>query len=187
MRKRSGGKRALGTRAPMAVPSAPNECWSLEDLCLTASPTSAASACWPSSSTACGNAWRFSRTPHYRAGVWHASWIASSSSAASPSHAVPITAPNSPAWRPSSGKNTAMSTVTTSSRASRNRTVLPRASLVGFAISASTKRCSHRSMKLAPCSPHGGRTTTACVPIRHLPTGRRTSSGEIRQPLPQAS
>jgi hypothetical protein len=46
VRKRSGRKRALGTRAPMAIPLAPNQRWSLDFLSESlALPGAAGSGC----------------------------------------------------------------------------------------------------------------------------------------------
>ena len=76
VRKRGGRKRALGTRAPMAIPQEPNQRWSLD---------------FVSDSLACGrrfrllnvidvtagNAWRASSIPLCRAGGSFASWAPS--------------------------------------------------------------------------------------------------------------
>ena len=62
VRRRGGRKRALGTRAPMMMPQAPNQRWSL-DFVSDSSPTAAASASWRWSTTSRGNAWRWSPIP----------------------------------------------------------------------------------------------------------------------------
>ena len=61
VRKRGGRKRALGTRAPLALPEVKNHRWSL-DFVWTLCAMAAGSACWPLWTTS-------------RASVWHWSWI----------------------------------------------------------------------------------------------------------------
>jgi len=61
VRKRGGRKRALGTRAPMAIPQSANQRWSL-DFVSDALTTAASSAFLPSSMTSAGNVWRSSST-----------------------------------------------------------------------------------------------------------------------------
>ena len=58
VRKRGGRKRALGTRRPMLVPERANERWSL-DFVSDAFTDGRRFACWPSSMTLVGNAWRW--------------------------------------------------------------------------------------------------------------------------------
>jgi len=55
VRKRGGRKRALGTRCPLALPSRPNERWSLTSSAMP-SRMVAASVFWLSSTTSPGNA-----------------------------------------------------------------------------------------------------------------------------------
>ena len=62
VRRRGGRKRALGTRAPMALPQGPNQRWSL-DFLSDAFPTADGSASWLSSMTSRGNAWRLCPIP----------------------------------------------------------------------------------------------------------------------------
>ena len=66
VRRRGGRKRALGTRAPMAMPQGPNQRWSLDFVSRRIRPTAAASASWPWSTTSRGNAWRWWPTPRCR-------------------------------------------------------------------------------------------------------------------------
>jgi len=66
VRRRGGRKRAIGTRAPMMTPLAPNERWSL-DFVSDHSPTAAVSVFSRSSMIAPANAWRWWPTPHFRA------------------------------------------------------------------------------------------------------------------------
>src|ERR1700758_232099 len=82
VRCRGSRKRAIGTRAPMMIPLAPNERWSLDFVSdqLTDGRRFAFSR---SSMIAPANAWRSWVTPHSRACVWRGNWIVSSSSAAS--------------------------------------------------------------------------------------------------------
>ena len=58
VRRRGGRKRALGTRAPMALPQGPNQRWSLDFL--SDAMTVVASAFWPSSTTSRANDWFWS-------------------------------------------------------------------------------------------------------------------------------
>ena len=68
VRRRGGRKRALGTRAPLNVPSSPTRAgrWTLSPIAL---PMGAAFAYSPSSTTARANAWRSNQTPRCRADV----------------------------------------------------------------------------------------------------------------------
>jgi putative transposase len=72
VRRRGGRKRAVGTRAPIAVPLRPNERWSLElasppfGSFRTRRPTAAASASWPWSTTVRARAWHWCSTPPRR-------------------------------------------------------------------------------------------------------------------------
>jgi len=68
VRKRGGRKRALGTRAPMAIPQEPNQRWSL-DFVSDALACGRRSACSTSSTIIAGNAWRASSIPRCQAGV----------------------------------------------------------------------------------------------------------------------
>jgi putative transposase len=62
VRRRGGRKRALGTRAPMALPQGPNQRWSLDFL--SDAFAAGGSAFWRSSTTSRGNAWRWYLIPH---------------------------------------------------------------------------------------------------------------------------
>jgi putative transposase len=62
VRKRGGRKRALGTRAPMAIPQEPNQRWSL-DFVSDSLACGRGSACSTSSTITAGNAWRVSSIP----------------------------------------------------------------------------------------------------------------------------
>jgi putative transposase len=73
VRRRGGRKRAIGTRAPMMVPMAPNDRWSL-DFCRISSPTAVASASFPWSMIARASAWRWWPTPHFPAPGWRGNW-----------------------------------------------------------------------------------------------------------------
>ncbi len=77
MRKRGGRKRAIGTRAPLAIPQGPNQRWSLDFVSDSLSPfrgiaaqcpagqgMAAVSGCSASLTTSAGNAWPRSWTPH---------------------------------------------------------------------------------------------------------------------------
>ena len=66
IRRRGGCKRAIGNRAPMMIPPASNERWSL-DFISDNSPTAAVSSFLRSSMIAPANAWRWWPTPHSRA------------------------------------------------------------------------------------------------------------------------
>ena len=66
VRRRGGRKRALGTRAPMAIPQGPNQRWSL-DFAPMRSPTGGASAFSRSSTTSRGSAWCWWPIPRYPA------------------------------------------------------------------------------------------------------------------------
>jgi putative transposase len=72
VRKRGGRKRALGTRAPMAIPQEPNQRWS-PDFVSTRWPAAGGSVCSMSSTTTAGNAWGASSIPRCRAGGLFAS------------------------------------------------------------------------------------------------------------------
>ena len=63
VRRRRGRKRALGTRAPIALPEGPNQRWSL-DFVSTHSPTAGASGFWQWSTTSAARACASSPTPH---------------------------------------------------------------------------------------------------------------------------
>ena len=63
VRRRGGRKRALGTRAPMAMPQGPNQRWIAGLRLRRARPTAGASASWPWSTTSPASAWRWSSTP----------------------------------------------------------------------------------------------------------------------------
>ena len=82
VRRRGGRKRAIGTRAPMMIPFAPNERWSLDFVSdqLTDGRRFRILAIVDRYTRECRR-WR--PTPHSRASAWRANWIASSSSAAS--------------------------------------------------------------------------------------------------------
>ena len=69
VRRRGGRKRAIGNRAPMLVPMAPNDRWSLDFVSIN-SPTAAASASLPGSMIAPANAWRWWPTPRSPASGW---------------------------------------------------------------------------------------------------------------------
>ncbi len=70
--KRGGRKRALGTRAPMAIPQEPNQRWSL-DFVSDSLACGRRSVCSTSSTTTAGNAEPASSTPRCRAGGLFAS------------------------------------------------------------------------------------------------------------------
>jgi putative transposase len=61
VRRRGGRKRALGTRAPLAIPQGANQRWSL-DFCWMPSLMADVSAFWPWSMTSPASAWRSSPT-----------------------------------------------------------------------------------------------------------------------------
>ncbi len=81
VRRRGGCKLAIGTRAPMLVPLRPDERWSL-DFVSDRSPTGAASASWPPSTTARESAWHSSLIRLSWACGLPANWTGSSPSAA---------------------------------------------------------------------------------------------------------
>lgn len=58
VRRRGGRKRAIGTRAPMAIPQGPNQRWSVDLPHTTCSPMAGASGSSRPSTTSPGNAWR---------------------------------------------------------------------------------------------------------------------------------
>lgn len=58
VRRRGGRKRAIGTRAPMAIPQGPNQRWSVDLPHTTSSPTAVDSGSSPPSTTSPGSAWR---------------------------------------------------------------------------------------------------------------------------------
>jgi putative transposase len=72
VRKRGGRKRALGTRAPMAIPQGPTSAGRSTSYQMHW-PAAGGSACSTSSTTTAGNAWRASSTPRCQAGVSSAS------------------------------------------------------------------------------------------------------------------
>ena len=74
VRRRGGRKRAFGTRAPMLVPMAPNDAGRSTSSRIS-SPMAAASASWPSSTTAPANAWRWWPIPRSPACGLRANWI----------------------------------------------------------------------------------------------------------------
>jgi putative transposase len=61
VRRRGGRKRALGTRAPMAIPQDPNQRWSLDFVADTLD-SGRRFRCWWWSTTSPANAWRWSST-----------------------------------------------------------------------------------------------------------------------------
>ena len=93
VRRRGGRKRAMGTRAPMTVPSPPNDRWSLDfvsDQLLDGRRFRILA--W--STTAPESAWRWSPTPRSPASGWRASSTGSSPSAAGPRRSSATTAPS---------------------------------------------------------------------------------------------
>jgi putative transposase len=62
VRKRGGRKRALGTRAPMAIPQGPNQRWSLDFVSDSLAGVDGSGSC-ASSTTSAGSAWDLSSTP----------------------------------------------------------------------------------------------------------------------------
>lgn len=77
VRRRGGRKRAIGTRAPMLVPLSPTSAGRSTSY-RTSSPTGAASASWPSSTTARDSAWHSSLIRLSRACGLPANWTGSS-------------------------------------------------------------------------------------------------------------
>ena len=71
VRKRGGRKRALGTRAPMAIPQDPNQRWSLDFVSDTLI-DGRRFRILVSSTTSAASAWRPSSTTRSRASGWHA-------------------------------------------------------------------------------------------------------------------
>ena len=64
VRRRGGRKRALGSRAPLALPQGPNQRWST--LCMISLATAGVSASSPWLTISPASAWRWSPTPRYR-------------------------------------------------------------------------------------------------------------------------
>ena len=79
VRKRGGRKRALGTRAPMAIPQEPNQRWSLDNALRLRGLRPAVPYAWASSTTTAGNASDASSTSRCRVGGLFASWAPSPS------------------------------------------------------------------------------------------------------------
>jgi hypothetical protein len=127
VRRRSGRKRALGTRAPLAIPQSANQRWSLDFL---------------------GDALDDGRRFRILAVV---------DDAADRYCVSPTTAPSSRARQFFAGAKRPMSNGTTSHPASRPRTPSSRASMAGCATNSSTKRSSSRSLMPARPSPDGRR------------------------------
>ena len=75
VRRRGGRKRAIGTRAPMLVPMAPNERWSLDFVsdqltdCRRFRILTIVDDCTRE------KAWRWWPTPHSLASAWRGNWI----------------------------------------------------------------------------------------------------------------
>lgn len=82
VRKRGGRKRAVGTRAPMAIPQAPTSAGASISSPIRWS-TAVASAFCASSTTSAGNAWQLSSTTRSRASEWRGSWTPSPNAAVS--------------------------------------------------------------------------------------------------------
>ena len=99
VRRRGGRKRASGVRAPLALPSGPNERWSLDFVsdCFTDGRRFRILAVVDDFTREMPGAGR--RTPRCRAHAWRASSMPSSRAAAGPRRAFPTTARSSPAWR----------------------------------------------------------------------------------------
>ena len=72
VRRRGGRKRALGTRAPMALCHKDRTSAGASTLSPTCWSTAAASACWLSSTISPASAWRSSSTPQSPAAGWRA-------------------------------------------------------------------------------------------------------------------
>ena len=135
VRKRGGGKRAIGTRAPMTIPQGPNQRWSL-DFVSDALADAAGSASSASSTTSAGNAWQpwsIHRCPDTASTV---NWIGLPRCAASPAWWSATTAPSGRRTPCSNGRKTARSSGITSRRESRCRTAWWGASMDACATSA---------------------------------------------------
>jgi putative transposase len=81
VRRRGGRKRAIGTRAPMMIPLAPNERWSLDFV--SDQLTDGRRFFSPSSMIVRGSAWRWWPISRFPASAWRENWTSSSSIAAS--------------------------------------------------------------------------------------------------------
>ena len=71
VRRRGGRKRAIGTRAPMLIPMAPNDRWSLD---FVSDQLTDSRRFRILSMTAPEKAWRWWPTPRSPASVWRGSW-----------------------------------------------------------------------------------------------------------------
>jgi transposase InsO family protein len=71
-RRRAGRKRAVGTRAPMVSPQAPNQRWLLD---FVSDALDDGSASWRWSMTSAASAWRWWPTPRCPVSGSHANWI----------------------------------------------------------------------------------------------------------------
>ena len=158
VRSRGGRKRALGTRAPMALPqgrtsagastSSPT-CWS----------TAAASGCWPSSTTSPASAWRWSSTPRCPAAGWRANSTRIVAAAQEPLMIVSDNGTELTSHAILRWQQDAALPGTTSRQASRSRMPSSKASTAGCATNASTSTCSAVSPRHAGSSKRGGSTT----------------------------
>ena len=174
MRKRGGRKRALGMRAPIALPGGRNERWSL-DFVSEASPTGGASASWRSSTTSRASAWRWWRIPRCRAAGGARAGRAGCAARAAEESSFATTARSSPhgdpEWQQESG--VAWHYIAPG-KPKQNAFVESfngrlRDECLNETLFASLPRP-------APCSTPGGPITTACARIRRSPTGHRRSS-----------
>ena len=176
VRKRGGRKRALGQRAPLALPSRPNERWSLD---------------FVSDSFSDGRRFRMLAVVDDCTRECVALVADTSLSGARVARELDAAI----AWRgrPAaivSDNGTELTSMailhwsqemrvawTTSSPESRSRTRSSRASTGGCVMSCSTRRCSRRSPRRGVCWPPGATTTIACARIRRSPTAHRRSFG----------
>lgn len=79
VRKRGGRKRALGTRAPMAISQESSQRWSLDNALGLVGLRPAVPYAWASSTITVGDAWPESSTPCCRVDGLFASWAPSPS------------------------------------------------------------------------------------------------------------
>ena len=170
VRRRGGRKRALGTRAPMALPQRPNQRWCLD---------------FVSDAFTDGRRFRilaivddFTREMpgagrrHLAAGPAGGARARCDHCLARPAADVRLRQRHRADQHgdPAVVAGRAASNGTTSRPASRSRTPSSRASTAGCATSASTRRCSPRSPRPAASSPPGGTITTGRDRIRRSPT-----------------